>query len=113
MRGELSPTLFGRVDLAKYLQSGLAVCRNWFVDFRGGATTRAGTMFVTACKSAVTTGVQCPRLWPFTVSTIATYMLEFGHLYIRFISNGVQVQSPPGTPVEVTTPYGGVRCAAS
>lgn len=97
--GELSPALFARVDLDKY-KVGAALLRNMFVDYRGGAATRPGTRFIGACKAV--SGQ--PRLIPFIVSTDATYMLEFGQEYIRFISNGAYLMSM-GAPYEITSPY--------
>lgn len=100
--GELSPALFARVDLEKY-HSGLALARNWFVDYRGGASTRPGTQFIGQC---LPTASGRPRLIPFIVSTIAAYVLEFGDHYIRFIADGAYVIDP-GTmlPLIVTSPY--------
>jgi hypothetical protein len=40
--GELSPSLFAHVDLAKY-HTGAALLRNFFVDYRGGVSNRPGT----------------------------------------------------------------------
>jgi hypothetical protein len=81
--GELAPSLFARVDLQKY-HSGAAVMRNFFVDYRSGASTRTGTEFVgQAYKSSTAV-----RLIPFQYSVITSYVLEFGDFYIRFISNG-------------------------
>jgi Ubiquitin-activating enzyme E1 FCCH domain len=88
--GELSPTLFGRVDLDKYA-SGARLMRNFFVDYRGGASNRAGTKY---CGKAFTLGA---RLMPFEFSISQTYMLEFGNFYIRFYSNGGQVLENPTT----------------
>jgi hypothetical protein len=43
--GELSPHLYGRTDLAKY-HSGAMFMRNFYVDYRGGATGRPGTQYI-------------------------------------------------------------------
>lgn len=84
--GELSPSLYGRVDLAKY-KVGAARMRNLFVDYRGGTSNRVGTKFVgRAFKSATKV-----RLIPFTFSTVQTYVLEFGDLYMRVIKDGAYV----------------------
>ena len=85
--GEIAPVLYARVDLEKY-KSGTALSRNFFVDYRGGQSTRAGTQFIGRCKSTATGQ---PRAIDFIVSTVATYVLEFGNNYIRFISNGAYV----------------------
>ncbi|MBN1016292.1 hypothetical protein JTM58_35565, partial [Pseudomonas aeruginosa] len=44
------------------------------------------------------------RLIPFQYSTEQTYILEFGNLYIRFVSNGGQVVSG-SVPYEIASPY--------
>lgn len=84
--GELSPSLFARVDLTKY-HSGAALMRNWFVDYRSGASTRPGTKFV--CQ-AFKSGTPV-RLIPFQSSALVPYTLEFGDKYIRFHSFGAPV----------------------
>lgn len=91
--GELSPSMYARVDIAKF-ESGAALLRNFFVDFRGGVNNRAGTQFVAATKAVA----GAKRLLPFTVSTQAAYVLEFGNLYVRIYLNQAFV-------AEITTPY--------
>ncbi len=82
--GELSPSLAGRVDLAKY-RVGARRMRNFHPIAQGGAATRPGTIFVGRCKS---TNLETPpRLIPFTFSTIQDYILEFGDGYMRVIMN--------------------------
>jgi hypothetical protein len=85
--GEISPSLFGRTDLAKF-HVGAATIRNMYVDYRGGASSRGGLAFVGASKTPGTS--LPPRLIPFTFNVQAgqTYVLEFGDRYIRFIQNG-------------------------
>jgi hypothetical protein len=84
--GEWSPTLYARVDLEKY-HTGAALLRNFFVDYRGGASTRTGTRYlIQAYKSATAV-----RVIGFQASTTVSYVLEFGDQYIRFISNGTPV----------------------
>lgn len=70
--GELSPQLFDRVDMSKY-HSGAALMSNFFVDFRGGASNRAGTQYALQCLDSVLPS----RLIPFTFSTLQTYVLCF------------------------------------
>ena len=101
--GELSPSLYGRVDLAKY-KVGAARMRNFFVDYRGGASNRVGTKFVgRAFKSATKV-----RLIPFTFSTLQTYVLEFGDLYMRVIKNGAHVLETGKTITGLTNASPGV-----
>lgn len=98
--GELSPALYARTDIEKYA-SGAAVLRNWFIDYRGGASTKPGTEFIGACKAV--SGQ--PRLIPFIVSTAAAYALEFGDHYVRFIADGAYLEASPGVPYELASPY--------
>lgn len=84
--GEWSPKLFARVDLAKY-KSGAALLLNWFVDYRGGASTRPGTRYILQCYKSATP----VRLIPFQASFSVGYVLEFGDGYIRFFFNGAPV----------------------
>jgi hypothetical protein len=81
--GEWSPKLFARVDLTKY-RSGAALLENFFVDYRGGASTRPGTKYIIQCYKSAT----AVRLIQFQASFSVGYVLEFGDQYIRFISNG-------------------------
>jgi hypothetical protein len=84
--GEISPSLWGRTDLAKF-HVGAATIRNMFVDFRGGAVSRGGLAFIGA---SLTPGTSLPpRLIPFTfnITSGQTYVLEFGDRYIRFIQD--------------------------
>lgn len=78
--GEWSPALFARVDLQKY-RSGAALLQNFFVDYRGGASTRAGTHYVIQAKDSA----HPVRLIPFQAAYNVGYILEFGNEYIRFI----------------------------
>src|SRR5512143_3499802 len=81
--GEWAPPLNARVDIAKY-HSAAALLRNFFVAYRGGASTRTGTRYVLQCK----TSNKDVRLIPFQASVTVTYMLEFGDFYIRPYNNG-------------------------
>jgi Ubiquitin-activating enzyme E1 FCCH domain len=84
--GEWSPKLYARVDMAKY-RSGAAKLENFFVDYRGGASTRPGTKYVIQCRDSAH-GV---RLLPFQASFSVGYVLEFGEQYLRFMFNGAPV----------------------
>lgn len=80
--GEWAPALNARVDLAKY-HSAAATMLNFFVDYRGGASTRMGTKYILQTYKTTTT-----RLIRFQASFTVGYILEFGDLYIRFFNNG-------------------------
>ncbi len=83
--GEWSPSLYAQVNLKQY-HSGATLLRNFFVDTRGGATTRPGTKYIAACKS---NGIVRPI--PFQASFTVSYLLEFGQGYVRFFNNGAPV----------------------
>src|SRR6185437_12032065 len=91
--GELSPSLFGRVDLNKF-HIGASTMRNLFVDYRGGSVNRAGTAYVGRCKQ---TGAFPPRDIPFQFNVSQGLALEFGDLYMRIKSEGEYVLEPTKT----------------
>lgn len=97
--GELSPRLWGRVDLDKYM-AGCSELTNLVVMPQGGLCARPGLRYVASTK----TSAKKARLVAFQYSTTVAYVLEFGHNYIRFYTDGAQVTSS-GSPVEVTTTY--------
>jgi len=79
--GELSSLMLGRQDIAKYA-SGLFVCLNGLPMVQGGWTRRPGTAFLQQTKFHD----KLSRLVPFQYSVTQTYVLEFGHNYIRFFT---------------------------
>lgn len=95
--GELSTQLFGRVDLERY-HSGLALCRNFFVDYRGGASTRMGTKYVDRTVMMDLPG----RLIRFRFSSTQNYALEFGQEYIRVVKEGGLVVANEMTITNIT-----------
>lgn len=97
--GELSPRLMGRTDSPKY-RSGAEVMENFLALAHGGAMRRGGTRFINEVKNSAHT----TRLIPFEFNVTQTYVLEFGDQYIRFYSNGGQIQSG-GSAYEISTPY--------
>lgn len=94
--GELSPELVGRMDLDKY-QTGLALCKNFITLPHGPATNRPGFAYVNQCKDST----RKVRLIPFSFSASETVVLEFGHQYIRFHSNGGTLLEPLRVVVDV------------
>ena len=83
--GELSPTLWGRGDLTKY-DLGMAEAYNFFVDYRGGLSSRPGFEF---CEF-VSVDTAETRLVPFAFNPDLenTYVVVFGEQYVRFIQDG-------------------------
>lgn len=88
--GEWSPALFARVDVQKY-RSGAALLENFFVDYRGGASTRAGTQYIILARD----WTHPVRLIPFQAAFNIGYILEFGQGYVRFIYQGSPVLENP------------------
>ena len=96
--GELTPELFGRLDLGKY-QTGLALCRNFIVTPQGPIVNRPGTELVRATK-----GNGVARVIPFIYSADQTLVIEIGVGYFRFHTDGATVLSA-GVPYEVAHTY--------
>lgn len=86
--GEISKTFFGRTDLEKY-DLGVELAKNWFVDYRGGLSTRPGTWF----HDFIQHDDKEVKLIPFRYSQddANTYSILVGHLYFRFVQNGAYV----------------------
>lgn len=98
--GEIGPSLYGRIDMAKY-SVALRVCDNFIVRQYGGVENRPGTKFVAAAKYP---DRKC-RLIPFQFSTVQTYALEFGHNYMRVIKDGAVVLTTGNVIYEISTPW--------
>lgn len=96
--GELSPLLYGRHDLAKYANA-CRVMENALPTVQGPARRRGGMRFVASTKGDA-------KVWVrrFRFSRTQSYILEFGHLYIRLFANRAQLLTG-ATPIEVVTPY--------
>lgn len=104
--GEISPSLWGRTDLAKYRQGGSTV-RNCFVNYRGGASSRAGLAYVGMCKQGApnvggTSTDNPPRDISFQFNLTQGYALEFGDQYMRIKFNGAYV-TESGTAISAAT----------
>jgi len=105
--GELSPSLFGRTDLTKY-KLGCATMRNFFPNYQGGASSRAGFAYCGMCKQGApnsgTSGSNTvpPRDIKFQYSINQGFVLEFGNLYMRIKSKGAYV-TETGTTISGAT----------
>jgi hypothetical protein len=105
--GEVSPKCYGRVDVARY-QNGAAAMPNCLVNLHGGAERRPGSIHIAPSKDSTK---RC-RVVPFIFSTTQAYILEFGHLYLRFyLQSSGQILSG-GVPYEIVTPYTEAMLAA-
>lgn len=93
-KGELSPLLEGRPDLAAYFE-GCATLENWWLLRQGGVTRRPGLRYIDQVKDHTRDAI----LIPFEANVEQAYMLEFGHLYVRIYRNKARL------PVELVSPY--------
>lgn len=101
--GEIGELLYGRGDDQKY-SAALARCLNATVLPQGPVQNRAGFMYVNTTKETE----QPVRLIPFAFSSDQTMVLEFGHHYIRFHTQGQTLMTEDGSAVyEVETEWDG------
>lgn len=97
--GEFGPLARARVDLDRYPASQ-ELCENAIPRIQGGLVKREATRYVAEVK----TSSSKVRLEKFVFSNEQAYVLEFGDEYIRFYTQGAQIQSG-GSPYEITSPY--------
>lgn len=83
--GEISPSLWGRVDSGVY-QAGAALIKNAYVRPHGSVVNRSGTVYVGTVREVV--DYPQVRLIPFQYSEEDSYVLEFTHRMMRVIRNG-------------------------
>lgn len=106
--GEITPELYGRVDLGKF-QTGLARVRNFLVLPHGPVQNRSGLQYVLEAK----TSAERVRLIPFKYSADQTMVLEFGHLYIRFHTGGATLLNASKAITAITQANPGVLTSAA
>ena len=95
--GEYAPSFAGRVDTEQY-KIGAALLRNFFVDYRGGASNRGGSQFVIPLKNSLNPG----RLEEFRFSTTQNYILVIEDYSMRVIVNGAAAVEPNVTVTGIT-----------
>lgn len=91
--GEISPSLYARVDLARYATS-LKTCRNFFVRPTGGVSNRAGLQFVYELDATSEA-----TLIPFVFSTTQSYMLVFQEETIKVYTDGAYVENTASSTI--------------
>jgi hypothetical protein len=94
-RGEVSPDLYGRVDLQAFA-SALRTSRNGFIKTEGVWANRPGTQYV---GNAISVNEDGSRLIPFVFSVTQSYVIEIGAGIAQVFSDGALV------PTIITTPY--------
>lgn len=99
--GEVSPYLYGRIDLAKY-QTGAKTLNEFLVLPQGPVLKRRGTRFITQAEEPSKRG----RLIPFVFSRTDRCTLEFTEGKLRFIDDAGYMADPVGSGLlELDTPY--------
>lgn len=106
--GEWTPALNARVDMQRY-HSAAALLRNFFVDYRGGATTRPGSRYIIQTIS----GTNAVRLIPFRASLTVSYILVFENLKLYFINSGSPVLESTKVITGITQANPGVVTSAA
>lgn len=99
-KGEITPSLHARADLAMYT-TALRTLRNAFTMRQGGFQNRSGTTFCGEVKDSSKT----VRLIEWIFNSEQAYVLELGNLYLRVWKNGALVETAPDVPFELVTPY--------
>jgi hypothetical protein len=109
-KGELSPKIEGRPDLAAYFEGGRTV-KNWFLMRQGGLQRRPGTRFVAEIGRTVDGVIATPAagalLLPFEATIDDAFIVQvFDAGITYFFKNKARIDSTPGNPVSVQMPYG-------
>ena len=97
--GEIDPLLHRRFDYQRF-QTGLAKCNGFLPLPQGGFTRAPGTWY-----RGATRGNAKAILVPFQFAADDALILEFTHLKMRVWRYGALVETAPGVPYELTTPY--------
>lgn len=101
-KGEISPLLHARVDLAAYA-TGLRTLKNFIVLPQGGVARRPG--FLAMGPAAVPVSPTCPvRLIPFRYNSEDAMIVELSDRKARFWTSGGIVMKD-GVPYEIEMPY--------
>lgn len=98
--GLLSRRLLTREDLEQYGQ-GMRQAQNGLPMPHGGFQRRTGSYMVAKVKSTTAP----VALIPFDVAVDQQYVMEFSDGWIRFYANHGVIESSPGVPYEIASPY--------
>lgn len=91
----------GRPDLAAFFE-GMKELTNWNLRRAGGISRRVGTIFVSEVKNQL----QDTILLPMAPTAENSFIVELGHLYVRFFNGNAPVRvNPNDPPYEITSPY--------
>lgn len=98
--GEVAPALYGRADQVKY-STGLAKCRNFFVERHGGVSNRQGSEFIAEVKDST----KRTYFLKFVFNDQQTYVIEVGDRYFRFYRDGARIVVSGVAAWSGATPY--------
>jgi len=98
-RGEVSPLLQGRTDQEVY-KSSVSEALNCVIVPHGPLSRRTGLEYIAETKDS--SGLS--TLIKYRLTSDHSYILEFGHLYIRFYTERGQIVSGM-SPLELVSPY--------
>lgn len=96
-RGEVSPLMFGRVDIEPY-SACLDKCRNCWVRPFGVVSRISGSEYISTAKGKA-------RLLKFVFSATDSYIIECGAGYFRFYNNGGYIVNSDGSVYEISNPF--------
>src|SRR5215510_7640466 len=96
-KGELSPLIEARRDLAAYYEGALNLA-NWNLMRQGGITRRPGLRFVKEVKDSASKTI----ILPYVPDVESAYVLEMGNTYFRAYREGAAV-STTGIGSELVT----------
>lgn len=106
--GEWSPEMRGRFDLPQY-ESALETMENFLPLPQGGSKVRPGTRIVAPAKFSTGNTV----LMDLEFNSDQAYLLEFGHLYVRFYTGTGRIESSPVTITNITDTSGTIVVTAA
>ena len=95
--GEISRTVYGRVDKDLYFRSAAAL-RNVYVNPQGFLSRREGLAYISTTPSSAAV-----RLVPFSFNTEQSYLLEFSAGQFRVFKDDVVVATITSSPVSALT----------
>lgn len=101
--GEIAPSLYGRVDLAKY-ETSLKAMLNFIPLLHGPAQNRSGTEFINETQDSEDANDYTNRLIDFEFSVTQAYIVEMNNLLFRFYMDGGIILSG-ANPYTLATPY--------
>lgn len=106
--GEISPLISGRTDMSIY-SSACARMENFIPLIHGPAVRRSGLRFIGRCMDVYETGNPKKdakvRLIPYSYSVENSYIIEFGHKYLKVLNEDGYLSSSSGFSSGCATPY--------